>query len=81
MAKAEKFEDLLDKAEAIVTELEAGDLDLAKAIGKYQDGLKALKKCYELLKSVEGKIQVLRMDDDGNVKLEPFRSEGSGEDG
>jgi exodeoxyribonuclease VII small subunit len=78
--KAEKFEDLLDKAEAIVSELEGGELDLAKSIDRYQEGLKALKKCYELLKSVEGKIQVLRLDDGGNVKLEPFQSEGSGKD-
>ena len=74
MAKAERFEDLLGKAETIVAELESGDLDMAKAINRYQDGLKALKKCYELLKSVEGKIQVLRLDDEGNVTLEPFQS-------
>jgi exodeoxyribonuclease VII small subunit len=81
MAKAERFEDLLNKAEKIVSELESGDLDLAKAIDRYQEGLKALKKCYELLKNVEGKIQVLRLDDEGNVKLEPFQSEDSGEGG
>ena len=79
MAKAEKFEDLLGKAETIVAELESGDMDLAKAINRYQDGLKALKKCYDLLKSVEGKIQVLRLDDQGNVTLEPFQSGDAGE--
>lgn len=70
--KAEKFEDLLEKAEGIVAELEKGDLALADAIAKYQDGLAALKKCYELLKDVEGKVQVLKCDEDGNAILQPF---------
>ena len=73
--KPQKFESLLEKAEGIVGELEKGDLDLADAIAKYQEGLTALKKCYELLKNVEGKVQVLRCDEDGNATLQPFRPE------
>ena len=73
--KPQKFESLLEKAEDIVGELEKGDLDLADAIAKYQDGLSALKKCYELLKNVEGKVQVLKCDEDGNATLQPFRPE------
>ncbi len=73
--KTPKFESLLDKAESIVGELEKGDLDLADAIAKYQDGLTTLKKCYELLKDVEGKVQVLKCDEDGNATLQPFRHE------
>lgn len=73
--KALKFEALLEKAGGIVGELEKGDLDLADAIAKYQEGLTALKKCYELLKDVEGKVQVLRCDKDGNATLQPFRPE------
>ncbi len=75
----EKFEDLLKKAEDVVGDLERGDIDLADAIAKYQEGLTALKKCYEVLKAVEGKVQVLRSDDDGNVTLEPFKAHRSGE--
>ena len=77
MAKSKpvKFEDLLENAEKIVAELESGDLDLSDAIEKYQDGIKTLKKCYELLKLVEGKVEILKCDEDGNVTLEPFHSE------
>ncbi len=73
--KAPGFESLLKKAEGIVADLEKGDLDLADAIAKYQDGITALKKCYELLKNVEGKVQILKCDDDGNATLQPFRPE------
>lgn len=73
--KPQKFEALLEKAEDIVANLEKGDLDLADAIAKYQEGLTALKKCYELLKNVEGKVQVLKCDEDGNATLQPFRQE------
>ncbi len=76
--KPQKFESLLEKAESTVGELEKGDLDLADAIAKYQEGLTALKKCYELLKNVEGKVQVLRCDEDGNATLQPFRPEDTG---
>lgn len=77
--KAQKFEDLLEKAEGIVAELEKGDLGLADAIARYQEGLTALKKCYERLKEVEGKVQILKCGEDGNVTLEPFQSEDSEE--
>lgn len=77
--KAQKFEDLLEKAEGIVAELEKGDLGLADAIARYQEGLTALKKCYERLKEVEGKVQILKCGEDGNVTLEPFQSGDSEE--
>ncbi len=73
--KVGKFEDLLRKAEVIVGELEDGGLDLADAISKYQDGIAALKKCYEILKKAEGKVEMLKCDDDGNITLEPFRAD------
>jgi exodeoxyribonuclease VII small subunit len=78
-AKPERFEDLLSKAEGIVAELESGDLDLSDAVGKYHEGITVLKKCYDLIKSVEGKIQVLRLDEEGNVSLEPFQTDAAEE--
>ena len=50
MEKKEKtFEENLNELEAIVKELEAGDVDLDKAIEKYSEAMKLAKNCGDKL--------------------------------
>lgn len=58
MAK-EKFEDYLSEVEKVISELEDGSLDLEKSFSRYEAGIKALKKCYEILAGMEKKIETL----------------------
>jgi exodeoxyribonuclease VII small subunit len=67
------FEECLGELEAIVAELESGKLGLSDALARYEQGVKHLKSCHDLLERVERKIELLSgMDAEGNPITEPF---------
>ena len=66
----EKFEDFLKQVEKTIEELEGGELGLEAAMTKYETGMKALKKCHEILNSAEKKIEVLLKDEPPDEKGE-----------
>jgi exodeoxyribonuclease VII small subunit len=67
------FEESLQELEAIVGELESGKLGLSAALARYEDGVKHLKSCHQLLERVERKIELLSgMDAEGNPITTPF---------
>ena len=53
------FDERLEKLEALVSELEDGDLDLEAAIGRYQDGIALLKDCHGTLGKHKKRIEEL----------------------
>ena len=80
MAKSKpKFEEQLARLEKIVEELEAGDLTLDDSLARYEEGVKALKKCYEILRDAEKRVEVLLKSDDGELKTAPFEPEEESE--
>ena len=66
------FEDAMKKLEEIANELEKNDLDLDKAVEKFEEGMKLSKKCSEILESAEKKITILINDGTDNFKEEKF---------
>jgi exodeoxyribonuclease VII small subunit len=76
---APSFEECLSELEAIVAELESGKLGLNDALARYEQGVKHLKSCHELLERAERKIQLLSgIDADGNPITEPFDEQEHG---
>ena len=72
-AKTSSFEQSLDELETIVGELESGKLGLSDALVRYEEGVKHLKACHQLLERAERKIELLSgVDADGNPVAEPF---------
>ena len=78
MAKENKenisFEDTMKQLEQIVTELEKNDLDLDKAVEKFEEGMKLSKKCSEILENAEKKITILINDGKDNFSEEEFNT-------
>ena len=70
--KKQGFEDHLTALDGIVEELESGELSLDDSLARYQEGVKRLKQCYELLKQAEKQVKVLVRDADGDVTEEPL---------
>ena len=67
------FEESLGELEKIVAELESGKLGLADALARYEEGVKHLKACQQLLETAERKIELLSgVDAEGNPIMEPF---------
>lgn len=70
------FEQALSDLEAIVHQLEEGDLGLADSLARYEQGVKHLKHCYQLLKAAEQRIELLTgIDASGEATVEPFQDE------
>ncbi len=72
------FEAALASLEAIVHDLEDGDLGLAEALARYEAGIKHLRHCYGLLEQAERKIELLTaIDAEGRAKTVPFAEAGT----
>jgi len=70
---AEPFEESLAELEAIVADLEGGDLGLSDALARYEDGVRRLKQCHAQLQAAERRIELLSgVDADGNPVTTPF---------
>ena len=71
-----QFEEGLQELQQIVQQLESGQLGLDAALQKYQRGIEVLKKCHNVLKSTERKIELLSgVDAEGNPVTQPFEED------
>jgi exodeoxyribonuclease VII small subunit len=67
------FEESLEALEEIVHALEEGQIGLADALARYEQGVKLLRQCYDLLAGAERKIELLsKVDAQGIGSTEPF---------
>ncbi len=70
------FEESLGKLEKIVLQLEQGDIGLAEAMTRYEDGVKLLASCYKQLEKAESRIELLSgVDAEGNPVTTAFEDE------
>ena len=72
MSKAIKFEEAMMKLEEAVRLLESGNLTLDESIEKYEDALKYVKVCNEMLEKAEQKVKLLTQSADGSITDVPF---------
>lgn len=72
-ASPPSFEDALGELEQIVRRLEGDDIGLNDALTSYEQGVKLLRHCYQLLEGAERKIELLSgVDADGNPISAPL---------
>ena len=76
MAKTkEKFEEALQKLEAIVAQMEEGDLPLEEALKAFEEGVKLAKFCTAKLDEAERKVEKLIRDEAGKLQSANFSEE------
>ncbi|OWA37039.1 exodeoxyribonuclease VII small subunit [Saccharibacillus sp. O16] len=73
------FEQAMDRLEAIVAELERGDVPLEKSIDLFQQGMRLSQLCGQKLEQVERKIETI-VEEDGQLRRRNFASEAEGGD-
>ena len=73
--KKEKFEEALQKLEAIVAKMEEGDLPLEEALKAFEEGVRLAKFCTSKLDEAERKVEKLIRDQFGKVQTTPFSEE------
>lgn len=67
-----KFEDALARLEAIVEQLEKGDLPLEESLKIFEEGVRLSKNCLKMLEEAERKVEILLEDKDGKKRSRPF---------
>ena len=70
-----KFEEALARLEAIVSELERGQLPLDDSMRIFEEGMKLSKTCLKMLEDAERKVEILIKDKDGSKRARPFELE------
>jgi exodeoxyribonuclease VII small subunit len=70
------FEEALARLEGIVGRLEDGEVGLAESLAAYEEGVKHLRQCHQLLERAERRIELLTgFDAEGNPVRQPFDEE------
>ena len=62
--KKEKFEEALQKLEAIVAQMEEGDLPLEETLKAFEEGVRLARFCASKLDEAERKVEKLMREDD-----------------
>jgi exodeoxyribonuclease VII small subunit len=69
------LEKSLSGLEALVEELEGGELPLDKALQKFEEGVRLTRECQAALKDAEQKVKILLADSDGEETLQDFAAD------
>ena len=73
---AMSFEEAMRELEAIVNQLDSGNVELDKSIELYERGAKLKAHCEAKLKAAEEKVAAITLDADGTPKgTEPFEAQ------
>ncbi len=75
-----KFEQAMARLEAIVGELEKGDLPLEESLKIFEEGIRLSKSCLKVLEEAERKVEVLVQDKNGKKELRAFSPDDDGAD-
>jgi len=70
--KSINLEKSLADLEALVEELESGDLPLDQAMKKFEEGIRLTRGCQTALKDAEQKVEILLKSAGGEEALEKF---------
>jgi exodeoxyribonuclease VII small subunit len=73
--KKEKFEEVLHKLEAIVAQMEEGDLPLEETLKAFEEGVRLARFCANKLDEAERKVEKLMRDQAGKLQTTPFSEE------
>ena len=66
------FEDALRELEAILAEIEGGELGLEDSLAKYERGTFLIQHCRGVLGAAEKQIELLSKSPDGGLQSEPM---------
>jgi exodeoxyribonuclease VII small subunit len=72
---AEKFEDQLGNLEAIVTQIDSGELSLEQSIDAFERGVGLVRSLNHKLDEVERRVEVLMRGAGGDLRSTPYQGE------
>lgn len=79
-----KFEEAMQRLDAIVEAMEAGEIGVEESIAKYEEAMSLAAHCRQILDEAEQRIQKIQLDAAGKPQVtafEPPPESGAEEDG
>lgn len=73
--KKKTFEEQIAELDAIVNQLEKGEVGLDESLTLFEQGIKLTKSCQKTLDTAERKVKILMSDGDGGMHEEDFQNE------
>jgi exodeoxyribonuclease VII small subunit len=70
-----KFEEELGYLEAVVTQIDSGELSLEESISAFERGVALVRSLNQKLDEVERRVEVLMRDAEGELKSAPYQGE------
>ncbi|RPJ62260.1 MAG: exodeoxyribonuclease VII small subunit [Acidobacteria bacterium] len=67
------FENALSRLEAIVGQLEKGELPLEQALQLFEEGMNISRFCNDKLSEAERKVEILMKNKEGRLVEQPFQ--------
>ena len=74
------FEAAMGELEAIVAQLESGDLPLEQALAAFEQGVGLVRQLTHRLSEAESRVEQLTRSADGTVRLEPIDEDADTDD-
>lgn len=66
------FEKSLNELEALVRDLEQGELSLEQSLSAFERGVKLTRECQQALKTAEQRVEQLVQREDGSLETRPL---------
>lgn len=75
------FEDAIEQLEALIEQIESGEIGLEESLKRYEQGSALIKRCQAILDQAQMKIAELTARPDGGLTIEGGENQGEpGED-
>jgi exodeoxyribonuclease VII small subunit len=72
-----KFEQAMERLDAIVEAMESGEIGIEESIAKYEEAMGLAAHCREILDEAEQRIKKIQQDAAGRLRTEPFEPEAA----
>ena len=73
------FEKSLNELEALVRDLEQGDLPLEKSLAAFERGVRLTRECQQALRQAEQRVEQLVKVDGDSLETRPFSADDEGQ--
>ncbi len=67
-----KFEEAMQRLDAIVEAMESGQIGIEESIAKYEEAMSLAAHCRQILDTAEQRIQKIQLDAAGKPQVTPF---------
>ena len=75
--KNRKFEEAMERLDAIVAAMESGEIGIEESLAKYEEAMQLAARCRQILDQAEQRVQKIQLDAGGKPQAVPLEAEAA----